>query len=109
MSIDLFLTVSLIYFLFNLGDAMKPEHWIKFITLLSSFNVRLFVQYGMSECPGALGYHLLNVNDTVVPMGYPLLDVQCLLVNEQGQVINHSENSNEIGQMHIRGKHPLFA
>ncbi len=83
---------------------MKPQQWTRFTDLLSSSNVRVSVLYGMSECNGVLGCHLLNINDTVVPMGYPLPDIQCLLINEQGQVVNHSDSSNEIGQIHVKGQ-----
>ncbi len=83
---------------------MKPHQWTRFTDLLSSSNVRVSVLYGMSECNGVLGCHLLNINDTVVPMGYPLPDIQCLLINEQGQVVNHSDSSNEIGQIHVKGQ-----
>ncbi len=92
------------FFKFNVGEAMKPQQLIKFTDLLSSFKVRVSVLYGMSECNGVLGCHLLDMNDAVVPIGYPFPNVDCLLINEQNQVINHSDNSNEIGQIHISGK-----
>jgi hypothetical protein len=82
---------------------MKPQQWTKFIDLLSSSNVRVSVLYGMSECNGALWCPLLNIDDTVVPMGHPLPGVRCLLINEQNQVISHSDNPSDIGQIHIGG------
>jgi acyl-coenzyme A synthetase/AMP-(fatty) acid ligase len=91
-------------FLFHLGEAVKPRQWLRFSDLLSSSKVRVSVLYGMSECHGVLGCHLLDINDAVVPMGYPFPNVDCLLINEHNQVINHSDNSNEIGQIHISGK-----
>jgi acyl-CoA synthetase (AMP-forming)/AMP-acid ligase II len=97
-------TLAIIFILFYLGEAMKPQQWTRFTDLLSSSNVRVSVLYGMSECNGVLGCHLLNINDTVVPMGYPLPDIQCLLINEQGQVVNYSDSSNEIGQIHVKGQ-----
>ncbi len=87
---------------------MKPQQLIRFTDLLSSFKVHVSVLYGMSECTGVLGCHLLDINDAVVPMGYPLPDVDCLLINEQNEVINYSDNSNEIGQIHISGKKHLI-
>jgi acyl-coenzyme A synthetase/AMP-(fatty) acid ligase len=88
---------------FDLGEAMKPQEWAKFINLLSSSNARIFVQYGMSECNGVLGCHPLNINDAVMPLGYPFPGVRCLLINEQGQVINPLDSSSDIGQIHIGG------
>ncbi len=82
---------------------MKPQEWTKFIDLLSSSNARVFVQYGMSECNGVLGCHLSDIHDTVVPMGHPLPGIRCLLINEQNQVISHSDNPSDIGQIHIGG------
>jgi hypothetical protein len=95
-------------FLFNLGEAMKPQQWTRFTNLLSSSNVRVSVLYGMSECNGVIGCHLLNIDDTVVPMGYPLPNVRCLLINEQNQVISHSNSQSEIGQLHIGGQKHSF-
>jgi hypothetical protein len=87
---------------------MKPQQWIRFTGLLKSSKVRLSVLYGMSECNGVLGCHLLDINDPIVPMGYPLPNVDCFLINERDEVINYSDNSNEIGQIHISGKkHPI--
>ena len=83
---------------------MKPKQWTKFTDLLSSLNVRVFVQYGMSECNGVLGCYLLDINDRIIPMGNPLPGVRCLLVNEEGQVLNHLDNSRNVGEIHIAGK-----
>ena len=52
--------------------------------------------------------HLLDIYDTAVPMGHPLPNVDCLLINERDQVIHHSNSSNEIGQIHISGKKHSF-
>jgi len=38
----------------------------------------------MSECNGILGCQLLDIKDTTIPIGYPLPDVQYLLIGEQG-------------------------
>ncbi len=89
--------------LFHLGEAMKPQQWARFIDLLSSSNVRVSVLYGMSECNGILGCHLLDVNNIVVPMGHPLPGVHCLLIDEQGQIVSHRDNISEIGQIHVGG------
>ena len=66
--------------------------------------VRITVGYGTSECHGALGCQLLDINNTDVPMGHPFPGVQCLLINEQGQTIINADNSSEIGQIHIGGQ-----
>ncbi len=88
---------------------MKPQQWTRFTGLLSSSNVRVSVLYGMSECNGVLGCHLINIDDTVVPMGYALPGVRCLLINEQNQVISHSDNPNEVAQIYIGGQKHSFA
>jgi hypothetical protein len=82
---------------------MKPQQLIKFTDLLNSFKVHISVLYGMSECNGVLGCHLLDINDAVVPIGYPFRGVRCLLINEQNQVISHSDKPSDIGQIHIGG------
>jgi acyl-coenzyme A synthetase/AMP-(fatty) acid ligase len=89
---------------FILGEAMKPKEWTKFTNSLSSFNVRFFVLYGMSECNGVLGCYLLDISDKMVPMGHPLPGVRCMLISEQGQVVNHLNSSSDVGEIHIGGK-----
>ena len=83
---------------------MKPKEWTKFTNLLSSFNVRFFALYGMSECNGVLGCYLLDIDNRTVPMGNPLPGVRCLLIDEQGQAVNHFDSSNKTGEIHIGGK-----
>jgi acyl-coenzyme A synthetase/AMP-(fatty) acid ligase len=87
----------------NLGEAVKPHEWVQFTNFLSSFNACMSVLYGMSECSGVIGCSLLNIDDAAVPIGYPLPGVYHLLIDEQGQVINHTDNSSAIGQIHIGG------
>ena len=83
---------------------MAPREWIRFIGFLRSTNVRISVLYGMSECNGVFGCHLSDVSYTVMPIGYPLPGVNYLLINEQGQIISCTNNSNDFGQIHIGGK-----
>jgi hypothetical protein len=90
-------------FWLNLGDTMKGEQFIKLINALNCSNVRFFYLYGMSECFVVFGRQLLSINDTVMPVGYPLAGIRYLLIDEQGQVINHSDSSSEIGQIHLAG------
>jgi acyl-coenzyme A synthetase/AMP-(fatty) acid ligase len=87
----------------NLGEAVKPHELVQFIHFLSSSNACMTVQYGMSECSGVIGCSLLNIDDAAIPIGYPLPGVHCVLVDEQGQVINQTDNSNATGQIHIGG------
>jgi long-subunit acyl-CoA synthetase (AMP-forming) len=83
---------------------MKPQHWTRFITFLSSFSTHICLLYGMSECNGVLGCHLSNADYAAVPIGYPLPYTHCLLIDEQGQVVGDTENQNIIGEIHIRGQ-----
>ncbi|CAF3340159.1 unnamed protein product [Rotaria sp. Silwood2] len=90
--------------LFIGSDTLKPQELIKLFSFLSSFNTRFFILYGMSECHGVIAGHLLGINDMDVPIGYPLPGVQCLLVNESGQVVNYTGNSSGIGEIYIGGQ-----
>ncbi|CAF1334934.1 unnamed protein product, partial [Adineta steineri] len=90
------------------GEAMKPQQWTQFVNLLSSSNVQLCVLYGNSESIVALGCQLVNIKDTNIPIGYPLPNIQCLLIDDDGKIINTTDNSNKIGQIHIGGP-TLFA
>ncbi|CAF1354197.1 unnamed protein product [Adineta steineri] len=85
------------------GETVKAQEWIRFIYFLSSSNVRVIPEYGMSECNGVLGCQLLDITDTAAYIGSPLPGVQCLLINEHGQTINNTDNSGEIGQVYIGG------
>ena len=83
---------------------MRPQPWAKFMNLLHSSNVRVSVLYGMTECNGVLGCLLSDIYTKSVPMGRPFPGVRCLLINEENQVICHSNTSDEIGHIHISGK-----
>ncbi|CAF1215394.1 unnamed protein product, partial [Adineta steineri] len=92
-----------VHHLCTTGEALKPQQWTQFVNLLSSSNVQLSVLYGMSECIGALGCQLLNIKETTIPIGYPISTIQCLLIDDGGKIIPTTNNSNKIGQIHIRG------
>ena len=83
---------------------MKPQQWIEFINFVTSSNTRILSSYGMSECNTVLGCQLVDITDTVVPIGYPLPGVHCLLIDQQGQKIGPTNNLGEIGQIHIGGE-----
>ncbi|CAF4123511.1 unnamed protein product, partial [Adineta steineri] len=86
------------------SDVMKPQEWTQFINLLSSSNVQLYASYGTSESNVVLGCQLLNIKDTVIPMGYPFPTIRCLLIDDDdGKIINIIDNSNKIGQIYIGG------
>jgi acyl-coenzyme A synthetase/AMP-(fatty) acid ligase len=87
---------------------VKPKQIAKLVSILQLFNVKVCVHYGMSECGGVLGSQLLNIDNDVVPMGYPLPGVQCLLIDEQGQMIDRTNSLNQIGQLHIGGEGIYF-
>jgi hypothetical protein len=87
---------------------MKPPLIAKLFSIVQSFNVQVSVLYGMSECNGVVGCQLVNTDDNFVPMGYPLQGVQCLLINEQDQIICKTDNLSEIGQLYIGGNDDLF-
>ncbi|CAF1398593.1 unnamed protein product, partial [Adineta steineri] len=86
------------------SDVMKPQEWTEFVNLLSSSNVQLYASYGTSESNVVLGCQLLNIKDTVIPMGYPFPTIRCLLIDDDdGKIINTTDNSSKIGQIHIGG------
>ncbi|CAF0982682.1 unnamed protein product [Adineta steineri] len=85
------------------GEAMKPHQWIQFVNLLSSSSVQLCVLYGTSESSVVLGCQLLNIKDSNIPIGYPFPTIQCLLIDDDGKIINTTDNSSKIGQIHIGG------
>ena len=76
--------------------------------MLRSFNVQICTQFGMTECFAAVGCALENIDDSNVPMGFPLLGYRCLLIDEHGQLIGSANNPSEIGQLHIGGQESLF-
>jgi acyl-coenzyme A synthetase/AMP-(fatty) acid ligase len=87
----------------NLGEALKPQEWSRFMNFLSSFHVRAISMYGMSECLVVIGCQLHGNDYTNVPIGNSLPGVRCLLINEQGRIINNNDKAHEIGQIHIGG------
>jgi acyl-coenzyme A synthetase/AMP-(fatty) acid ligase len=100
--------MSFCSFWHNLGEAMQQQEWTQFMNFLSSFKVRVISVYGTSECPIVVGCRLQNIDYTTVPIGKPLPGIRCLLINEQGQIIDNTNNSNEIGQIHIGGEEYSF-
>ncbi|CAF1525664.1 unnamed protein product, partial [Adineta steineri] len=84
-------------------EPLKSQQWAQFVNLLSSSNVQLCVIYGTSESSGVLGCRLLNISDTDIPIGYPFPTIQCLLIDDDGKIINTTNNSSKIGQIHIGG------
>jgi acyl-coenzyme A synthetase/AMP-(fatty) acid ligase len=99
---------SIIHFRSNLGEALRPKQLTKLVNILKLFNVQICTQYGMTECNTALGCQLQNIDDRFVSMGHPLPGYRCLLIDEQGQMIYNTNNTSEIGQIHIGGQAYLF-
>ncbi|CAF1029834.1 unnamed protein product [Adineta steineri] len=96
-------TFDTVRYLCTIGEAMKPQQWTQFVNLLGSSNVQICVLYGTSESGMVLGCHLLNIKDPNIPIGYPFPTIQCLLIDDDGKIINPKDNSNKIGQIHIEG------
>ncbi|CAF1473510.1 unnamed protein product, partial [Adineta steineri] len=92
-----------VHHLCTAGEALKPQQWTQFVNLLTSSNVQLCVIYGTSESCGALGCQLLNIKNTDIPIGYPLPNIRCLLIDDDGKIINTTHNLSEIGQIYIGG------
>ncbi|CAF2730622.1 unnamed protein product [Rotaria sp. Silwood2] len=91
------------------GEEAKPQQSAQFMSFLNSSNTRIFAQYGMPECNSALGCHLLDVTDTVIPLGYPLPGIHCSVTNEQDEMINsHIGNPSNIGEIHSGGQFYSF-
>lgn len=88
---------------YNLGEAVKPQQWARFMAFVTESETEVFVQYGLSECNAALLCLLTSMNGTSLPMGYPFPGVQCLLVNEQGAVIDSADDGSIVGEIHIGG------
>lgn len=87
----------------TLGEPMKPHQWARFVAFLCSPETRIYLIYGMSECFGVVGCYLTDMNYKSIPIGYPLPGVRCLLIDEEGQVINSMDGSKTIGEIHIGG------
>lgn len=74
---------------------------------LKPYSVKVSVIYGSSECNGALGCQLFNINERDASIGHPLPGVQCLLISESGKIINAKDCLYEIGQIYIGGLQQL--
>ena len=83
---------------------MKPQQWAQFMNILTSSNTGVAIMYGTSECQLISGCHSCDFNNIIVPIGYPLPNVHCILVNENEQVINPTKDINEIGQIYAAGR-----
>lgn len=59
--------------------------------------------YGLTECNAAIGCQLKHIDDCFVPIGYPIPGCECLLIDEKGQIISNTNDSNEIGEIHLGG------
>ena len=97
------------FFCHNLGEALKLQQWTTFIGFLSLSNAQVIIQYGMSECNVVFGCQLIDIDEIDVPIGYPLPSVQCLLIDEQDQIISNKDNPSEIGQIYIGGEESSFS
>lgn len=73
------------------------------MSILRFSNTTAVTVYGATECQWVCSYHLLEVSNTVVPIGRPLSSISFLLVAENGQLLNDKNNRSEIGQIHIGG------
>lgn len=83
---------------------MKIHQLAFLVSLLSTFNqAKVCLLYGMSECNGVIGCRLVDIHDPAVPIGYPFQSIRCLLIDDQGQIIDKISNPNKIGQIHIGG------
>ena len=82
---------------------MKAQQWSRFMAFLTSSTTKICLQYGASECHGLLGCYLSSIDDTPLPIGYPLPGVRCLLIDEQGHVINSANNEDTVGEIHVGG------
>ncbi len=70
--------------------------------------VRIFACYGSTELGPSHGCYInQNVsklsNLAIVPLGYPLLNYRCILVNDVDGQIVPSSDSSQIGQLHVAG------
>jgi acyl-coenzyme A synthetase/AMP-(fatty) acid ligase len=88
------------------GESLKPQHLVKLKSMAPQ--TRIFMSYGQTEVLGAIGCYLeYNVSElgnlNVLPIGYPPLGCQCILVDESNERIIPSSYPDELGQIHIRG------
>jgi acyl-coenzyme A synthetase/AMP-(fatty) acid ligase len=88
------------------SEANRPQCLVR-LKLLAP-QVRIFALYGSTEQGLSIGCYVnQNVSElsnlTIVPLGYPLLNYRCILVNDVDGRIISSSNSSQIGQIHIKG------
>ena len=87
---------------------MQPQQWARITKILNLFDIRVSILYGSSECQIVIGCHLFDLNHSIMLMGRPLPDVHCLLIHEQGHMLNQKDNTNEIGEIYIGGEKQPF-
>ncbi|CAF3920869.1 unnamed protein product, partial [Rotaria sordida] len=92
-------------FVRNLGTGGDYELIHSNIELLytTSYNPRIFSVLGLSECYVPIGYQLKDTDGNDIPIGYPLPDIQCLLIDEQGDIISNTNNTSDVGEIYIAG------
>lgn len=73
------------------------------MAFLTSSKAQIFLLYGASEFNGVIGCYLTKTDNAAIPMGYPLPSIQCLLIDEHGQMITNVDSENSIGEIHIGG------
>lgn len=86
---------------YHLGEALKFKEWARFMPFLTCSKAKICVLYGASECHGVIGCYVNPFDNTAIPIGYPFPSVQCLLIDEQGQMISNANNERQIGEIHI--------
>ncbi|CAF1505285.1 unnamed protein product, partial [Rotaria sordida] len=82
---------------------MKHQEWTHFLKFLTPFNPRTICLFGLSECHVPIGCQIQDIDGIDIPIGYPLPGIQCLLIDEQGDVISNTNNQSDIGEIHIAG------
>ncbi|CAF3739172.1 unnamed protein product [Rotaria socialis] len=93
------------------GESSKITTLRTLINYLDLKTTRVFIFYGLSECNTAVGHvlsepslQLGNISGSV-PIGRPLPGYRCVLVNEQGELIDTLLNGKENqGSIHIGGR-----
>ncbi|CAF1526956.1 unnamed protein product, partial [Didymodactylos carnosus] len=79
-------------------EAIVPRTIAKLAVNLSS-NVRIYNLYGPAECTIASTYHMVNekdLNASLIPIGYPLPNYQCYILDQYLQPVKISYLSNEL-------------
>jgi acyl-coenzyme A synthetase/AMP-(fatty) acid ligase len=100
-------TLERVRILWTSGESPEVQH----LTKIKSFSsqTRIFLIFSMTETSAAIGREITESIDeltdlSIVPIGYPLGDYQCLLVDENnnGRVISPLD-TNKIGQIYLAG------